>query len=279
MGKQMNMKSALWLMVILFTISCASHSPSITESRVGLTSTGSVSSKGLPSYQSSTNKPPKITEIDHQDSTSIPKTIQQAPRSHVQLTQVTNAPIPNSYLGAQVRWGGVISSLQNQKSSTLIKILAYPLDDNGRPQTHTAPLGSFLAQASIPFDTTTYAKDREITVTGTVATLPRQVTIEESLGLPVVKTKDIYMWGESTPQAQAMVTLPHSGRISHCHYVYEGRCYMYSRHRDRHWHSSLNARYRDPWYGYWPWRYGRRWHPWYGYGWPRSSIHFGFYSD
>jgi outer membrane lipoprotein len=270
----MKFKSTLWL-VVLLTISCTSSPPPVAEPESNLTSTHVSSLQKLPLHNS-----PKVIEIDDQNSLDIPKPIRQAPNRNVQLIQVINATNSSyTYLGTQVRWGGIIRSLHNEKGFTLVQVLAYELNNKGRPQTNTAPLGSFLVQASIPFDTVTYAKDREITVAGTVATLAQRVVAEEPSTLPLVKAEAIYMWGEGEVQAQDTFTSPHYSHNSHCHYVYEGRCYSYTPQYSKPWYSSLNYGYRDPWYRHWPWRYGRHWGPWYGYWWPRSYIHFGFYSD
>lgn len=279
----MKVKITLWLVATLM-ISCSSSPPSDNELQIGSTTSADTFSLKKSSLYSPPSNSSKIIETDHHKSPGIPKTIQQAPRQNVQLTQVTNA-INSSYIDSQVRWGGIIRSLQNIKGSTLIRVLAYQLDDRGRPQTDTPPLGSFLAQANIPFDTATYAKGRKITVAGTVATLAQQVAAEKRFTLPLVKTEDVYVWGESTPQSQGTVTLPQYSHNSRCHYTYEGRCYTYSPHHPRPWFSSsgyrykYRYRYRDPWYGYWPLWYDRHRDSWYRYGWPRSYIHFGFYSD
>jgi starvation-inducible outer membrane lipoprotein len=193
----------------------------------------------------------------------------------VQLAQVTNGTNPP--IGTQIRWGGTIHSLQNENGSTVVQVRAYQLDDKGRPQINTPPLGSFLAQATIPFDTTTYAQDRKITVVGTVNSLTQQVVAEKTVTLPVVEAENIYMWGESAEQNQAAFALPQYRGKSRCHYVYEGHCYSYSQRHSKpwSWYSSLSYGYRR----HRPWRHNRHWDSWYGYWWPRSYIHFGFYSD
>lgn len=270
-GKAMKAQITVWPLILL-TMSCASSPPCYVKSDVDPTSTNFSSLEALPSYN-----PSKVIESDYQGSAGIPETIRLPPRHNVYLAQVVNNS--NTYIGKQVRWGGIIHSLQNEKGSTLIRVIAYELDDSGRPKTNTHSLGSFLARASIPFNTTTYAQDREITVVGIVTSLTQRVVAEKLITLPLIKAENIYMWGKSAAQDQNTVSLLQYSPNSRCHYVYEGRCQRYTPRYSRLWYSSSHYVYKDLWYRYRPRRYNRHWDSWYEYRWPRSYIHFGFYSD
>jgi len=76
---------------------------------------------------------------------------------------------PRATLGVRVRWGGmVIGDTVGPVHSTLI-ILAYPLNDHGRPRLRQTPLGRFQATAPGYLDPILFARGRLITVVGTVA--------------------------------------------------------------------------------------------------------------
>jgi outer membrane lipoprotein len=48
------------------------------------------------------------------------------------------------HLGERVRWGGSLASTRHLSDSTEIEVIAYPLDDCGRPQSDAAPIGRFI---------------------------------------------------------------------------------------------------------------------------------------
>ena len=52
---------------------------------------------------------------------------------------------PEAYLSQKVRWGGVILEIENQQQTTRLTIVAFPLDNNGRPKLPALSPGRFIA--------------------------------------------------------------------------------------------------------------------------------------
>lgn len=129
---------------------------------------------------------------------------------------------PQQHLGQQVRWGGVIASIDNQPAHTFVQIVARPLRGSGRPQDTTYSPGRFLAQAAGFVEPTVYEKGREVTVVGTIAGTRTQLIGEHPYLFPIVKVTSMYLW-EEEPE-----------------YVYDPYYYPY----------PYYPYYWDPWY---PW--------------------------
>ena len=70
----------------------------------------------------------------------------------------------------QVRWGGEIVETQPQEQQTCFFVLAESLDSQARPKAGEESLGRFVACKQGFYDPEVFAKGREITVTGTLAT-------------------------------------------------------------------------------------------------------------
>ncbi len=62
------------------------------------------------------------------------------------LFPVQTAADPEVARGRRVRWGGEVQQVVERTDSTDLEVLAYPLQDGGRPRTGVAPLGCFLAR-------------------------------------------------------------------------------------------------------------------------------------
>ena len=98
--------------------------------------------------------------------TSPPDAISVTPAVDLSLTQVRTDVA--GYVNQRVRWGGTIVAVQNRSSDTQIEIVARTLDDYGRPRVSGESLGRFIARVDGFLDPAVYARDREITVAGTI---------------------------------------------------------------------------------------------------------------
>lgn len=108
---------------------------------------------------------------------------------------------PDQYLGQQVRWGGVIASIDNQPAHTFVQIVARPLHSSGRPQDTTYSPGRFLAQAAGFVEPTVYEQGREVTVVGTIAGTRTQLIGDHPYAFPVVKVTSMYLWEQQPAYA------------------------------------------------------------------------------
>lgn len=97
-------------------------------------------------------------------------------------------------------WGGVIVASTNLKEATQFEILAYPLDDNQKPDTSKEPVGRFIAEQTGYLETTTYGQGRLLTVSGTLQEWRTGRIGEAEYSYPVLKIEQLYLWprrGES----------------------------------------------------------------------------------
>jgi len=74
----------------------------------------------------------------------------------------------DTYIDRRVRWGGVIANVINEKDTTVMEIVDFPLNKKGRPQETDLTQGRFLARFKGFLDPVVNAKGREITIVGTI---------------------------------------------------------------------------------------------------------------
>ena len=99
-----------------------------------------------------------------------------------------------SYIGAEVRWGGIIAKVENRADETWIEVVGYSLRSNTRPQTGGLSDGRFIARFSRFVDPVVYEVGRPLTVVGTI-----ENGIERPIGdyrylFPIVSVEGSYLW-------------------------------------------------------------------------------------
>jgi outer membrane lipoprotein len=98
------------------------------------------------------------------------------------------------YKNAPVRWGGVIIDVENEQNFSLVQVLYYPLNGDGRPQTDQLNEGRFLIKSPEFLDPAIYTKDTEITVAGAfIGDLERTIG-KKVMRLPLISATTIYRW-------------------------------------------------------------------------------------
>jgi outer membrane lipoprotein len=133
---------------------------------------------------------------------------------------------PLSAKGAQVRWGGVIVSVENQADATLVEVVARDLDERGKPKSDEASSGRFLARVQGFLDPEVYTRGRRFTVNGTVGEPVTRTIGNYPYRYPVVNVDRHHLWERETVRAYTPAP----------HYYY-----------DPFW---------DPWYPFYrPWPY------------------------
>jgi len=100
--------------------------------------------------------------------------------------------------GKQVLWGGIILGTTNLPDSTLIEMLAYPLDRKEQPRHDEAPLGRFFLEQSGFLDPAIYVTGRLLTVTGTILRIETGKVGEAEQAYPVVSAKELHLWPEDS---------------------------------------------------------------------------------
>jgi outer membrane lipoprotein len=96
--------------------------------------------------------------------------------------------------GRIVQWGGVIISVQNLKDATQLEVLAYPLDESGRPKQGTEPLGRFLAVKTGYLEPVDWAPGRLATFIGPVQETRAGTIGETKYTYPVITVQQSYLW-------------------------------------------------------------------------------------
>ena len=80
----------------------------------------------------------------------------------------------NGTIGSSVHWGGQIVKTKNLSDRTLVEVLAFPLDSEGRPAVDQAPQGRFIVEKSGFLEPKEYARNRLLEVRGIHNGLPTE---------------------------------------------------------------------------------------------------------
>lgn len=115
------------------------------------------------------------------------------------ITPQTVRATPDT-VGRSVLWGGLILSSRNLKDSTLLEVLSYPVDQQGRIQRNAEPMGRFHAYYPGYLETAEYRANRWLTLTGTVRGIESGVVGNTSYLFPVLDVQQLYVWSEQALQ-------------------------------------------------------------------------------
>ena len=121
-----------------------------------------------------------------------PAAISKNPPANLTLTQVRMDI--DRYIGSEVRWGGVISKVENKADHTWIEIVRQNLQDNGRPRTGGKSDGRFIASFGKFVDPVIYREGRPITVVGTIEAKTTRPIGEYDYQFPVVLVEGSFLW-------------------------------------------------------------------------------------
>lgn len=127
----------------------------------------------------------------------IPQAIRTAPAKPLSVAQVQQAPA--GLEGRRVRWGGSIVATVNLPQATEIEVLSRPLSRDGEPRTWDPGEGRFVARIAGFVDPAEYAKDRALTVEGTLLRLETRMVGDYPYAYPVVAAEARHLWPEAPP--------------------------------------------------------------------------------
>ncbi len=122
----------------------------------------------------------------------LPAAVKNVPVADLTYSQASQNP--NSYKDIPVRWGGVIIEVENEENFTLVQVLSHPLNYYGRPQLTKPSEGRFVIKSSEFLDPAVYAKDKEITVAGTLKGDIERTVGKKTIRLPLLSSTAIYLW-------------------------------------------------------------------------------------
>lgn len=155
----------------------------------------------------------------------LPPAIKEAPANNLSLAEVRATP--DKFIGAFVRWGGIIAKVENKETETWVEIVDKDLSRWGQPRSNDQSSGRFLARVDGFLDPLVYAKGREITISGKV-----EQSIVNKIGdftylFPVIAVVQFYLW-QPEPTVIYYDSWPN--------WFYDP-WYPYYRYPYRHWHS------------------------------------------
>jgi outer membrane lipoprotein len=148
--------------------------------------------------------------------------ISQAIVDDVSLTQARSAA--DVYMGSTVRWGGVVTEVENKADKTWVFLVGRALRDDEEPITDSASEGRFVASFNGFVDPLVYKSGRPLTVVGSIEGSTVRAIGEYDYRFPVVAVRDSYLWEE--PDKTKVIYVP----TPRYDYYYYHR-YPYSRRR------------------------------------------------
>lgn len=112
----------------------------------------------------------------------------------VDITYTQASQNLDGHKDVSVRWGGVIIDVENEENFSLVQALFYPLDYLGRPQLDEPHGGRFVIKSTEFLDPVIYAKDREITVVGTLNGGIERTVGKKVIQAPLLLSAAIHLW-------------------------------------------------------------------------------------
>jgi outer membrane lipoprotein len=122
----------------------------------------------------------------------LPASVREVPVADITYPQAIRDL--NQYKDISVRWGGVIIDVDNEENFTLVQVLSYPLNYQGRPQLSKSAEGRFVIKSTEFLDPAVYAKDREITVAGKLDGDIQRMIGKKTVLLPLLASRALYLW-------------------------------------------------------------------------------------
>ncbi len=121
-----------------------------------------------------------------------PLSISKIPSSHLTVAQVQSNPV--LFIGSEVRWGGVITQVENKATQTWIEVVSRALDRDGKPRGQDSSGGRFIASLAGFADPAVYQTGHLLTVVGTIEQQVTRPIGEYQYTFPVVAVTGSYMW-------------------------------------------------------------------------------------
>ncbi len=123
---------------------------------------------------------------------SMPSVIRDFPVTDMPY-QLVSQNVDN-YQDTPVRWGGTVIDVENDKDSSLIQILYYPLDHSGFPKVRQTGEGRFAVRTSDFLDPAILTRNSKVTVIGTLSGGIERTVGNKLIRIPLITSKAIYLW-------------------------------------------------------------------------------------
>ena len=124
------------------------------------------------------------------------------PASSVSLAVVDDVSLTqaradvDAYLGSTVRWGGVVTEVENKADRTWIILVGRALKDDAKPIADGHSDGRFIASFNGFIDPEVYKAGRPLTVVGEIEGGTVRAIGEYDYHFPVVTVRDSHLWAE-----------------------------------------------------------------------------------
>lgn len=99
-----------------------------------------------------------------------------------------------SYINMPLRWGGTIINVVNEKDSSQVQALFYPISNYGRPRTERKTEGRFAMTSHLFLDPAIFKEGTEFTVTGILSGEIKHKIGKKTLNLPLLSIEQIHVW-------------------------------------------------------------------------------------
>jgi len=110
------------------------------------------------------------------------------------LTLSVVAAAGNRHVGASVQWGGTLLDTRHRKDTTEFEVIAYPLDDCGRPRVGSKQRGRFIILYPGFLETTDYRIGQSVSATGRIVGLRKGRLGDADYGFPLLESYKVHPW-------------------------------------------------------------------------------------
>ena len=100
----------------------------------------------------------------------------------------------DSFIGSEVRWGGIINKVENKAAKTWVELVRQKLRENGKPRASGKSDGRFIASFEGFIDPVVYEVGRPLTVVGTIEGKTKRPIGEYNYTFPIVTVEGSYLW-------------------------------------------------------------------------------------
>ena len=122
----------------------------------------------------------------------MPQAMRDAPVVDIPYTEASQNI--DSHKDIPVRWGGGIIDVENEEDFSLVQVLFYPLNYSGRPQLNDPHGGRFVIKSTEFLDPVVYAKDKEISVVGTLNGDIQRTVGKKVIRVPLIQSMAVHLW-------------------------------------------------------------------------------------
>jgi outer membrane lipoprotein len=147
--------------------------------------------------------------------------ISQAVVDDVSLTQARAEGDP--FLASTVRWGGVVTEVENKADKTWVFLVQRALGDEHKPITDGDSEGRFIASFTGFIDPLVYKAGRPLTVVGGIEGSIVRAIGEYDYNFPIVAVGDSHLWAEPVKTKVIYAPAPYMGYDYYYYHPYPYR--------------------------------------------------------